>query len=387
MSRVVPALRALAVFLAVITAGGASRAADDAADVARLLAGMQPAADSPLAKFAEGSGWRRHAKSLDAAWASLDAQRLAKIRAWSEKQLASPQPVLFYMFSGPDYLYADAFFPKADTYVLSGLEPVGAVPDVTKFSRGALSAELGGMRAALTTVLNYSFFITAKMKRQLRVGKIKGTLPILYVFLARSGKTVEEVSFIALDEEGAVHAADEAGLKTPTKGVKIVFSGSDGKKHTLYYFSTDLSNGGIKRHEGFMKFCAKLGKGDAFIKSASYLLHSGSFSKVRDFLLENAALLLQDDSGVPLTYLKAAAWDLRPFGRYLGPIAVFPGRYQSKMARLFRKAPAIDFGVGYRWRPRQSNLLLAVKKAAAAEHTQQPEQPTASTKPQTAEQK
>ena len=36
---------------------------------------------------------------------------------------------MFYMFSGPDFLYADAFYSKATTYVLSALEPVGSVPD------------------------------------------------------------------------------------------------------------------------------------------------------------------------------------------------------------------------------------------------------------------
>ncbi|MSO67221.1 MAG: hypothetical protein EXR03_06910 [Pseudolabrys sp.] len=36
-------------------------------------------------------------------------------------------------------------------------------------------------------------------------------------------------------------------------------------------------------------------------------------------------------------------------------------------ARLFQKGRSkpIDFGVGYQWRPGQSNLLLAVKRALA----------------------
>ena len=35
---------------------------------------------------------------------------------------------MFYMFSGPDFLYADAFYSKATTYVLSALDP-GPVPE------------------------------------------------------------------------------------------------------------------------------------------------------------------------------------------------------------------------------------------------------------------
>jgi hypothetical protein len=36
--------------------------------------------------------------------------------------------------------------------------------------------------------------------------------------------------------------------------------------------------------------------------------------------------------------------------------------YQRKYAELFKHSHPIDFGIGYRWRPNQSNLLLAVKK-------------------------
>ena len=35
------------------------------------------------------------------------------------------------------------------------------------------------------------------------------------------------------------------------------------------------------------------------------------------------------------------------------------------LQELFRKAPPIDFGYGYRWRRNESNLLLAVRSDAA----------------------
>ncbi|HVQ72536.1 MAG TPA: hypothetical protein VMT08_34055, partial [Bradyrhizobium sp.] len=47
--------------------------------------------------------------------------------------------------------------------------------------------------------------------------------------------------------------------------------------------------------------------------------------------------------------------------RYLGPIDEFPGRYQDSYAALFRRAQPIDFGIGYRWRTPESNLLLSVR--------------------------
>jgi hypothetical protein len=144
--------------------------------------------------------------------------------------------------------------------------------------------------------------------------------------------------------------------------VKIAFTGREGRAQTLYYFQTDLSDGGVKR-SGFLKFCDRLGKAEVFIKSASYLLHMDGFATVRAFLIDHADAILQDDSGIPVRYLKAEDWELRPFGRYLGPIAVFHGKYQKGLGAVFRRSnpPKLEFGVGYRWRPRESNLLLAVR--------------------------
>jgi hypothetical protein len=271
---------------------------------------------------------------------------------------------MFYMFSGPDFLYANAFYPNAKTYVLAGLEPVGTVPDLTTL-RGAVAPNLYHLHASISTLLSHTFFITHRMKSDLRVGRINGTLPILYVFLARSGKTVREVTLVRLDEQGAVQPDSDSVRGSPTRGVKIVFAGSDGEPRTLYYFSTNLADDGVKSSK-FLQFLETLAPGDGLIKSASYLLHSGGFSKVRDFLIANCAAMVQDDSGVPLRYYDSKKWDLHPFGRYLGPIGVFPGRYQQQYAALFQKSRSIDFGIGYRWRSNESNLLLAVKKPEEA---------------------
>jgi hypothetical protein len=207
------------------------------------------------------------------------------------------------------------------------------------------------------------------MRTELQSSRLGGTVPILYVFLARAGKTVHEASLVNLDAEG-MERPEGAGLKSAAHGVKIVFSGRDGRRRTLYYFSTNLANDSVGS-SGFLKFCERLAPGDSLVKSASYLMHGGNFSKIRDFLLAHSATILQDDSGIPASFFDQRTWRLEPFGRYLGPVAVFPQHYQPKLAEVFLKdhpAP-IDFGVGYRWRPHESNLLLAVRNDAGAAGT------------------
>jgi len=366
-------------------ATGLARAAEVTVDdTAKFLAGMMPSADSPLMPLTKDPSWQRHARFFDNAFGQLEQRQLTRIRAWSEAHLAAPKPTMFYMFSGPDFLYADAFYPKATTYVLSALEPPGQLPDLTRLPRGALGAALYNVEHSLGSILSFSFFITKQMKTDLRAGQISGTLPILYVFLARSGKAIRSVTPIALDAEGQVKAGNENPGSNAPRGVRIVFTGSDGVEKTLYYFSTDLSNGGIKS-SGFLKFCSTLAPGNSLIKSASYLLHSGNFTAVRDYILANSATIIQDDSGVPLAYYNARQWRFFPFGRYLGPIGEFPGRYQESYAELFRKAEPINFGIGYRWRTNESNLLLAGRLpndgTAPVETTSSAEPPPAPPRP------
>lgn len=338
-----------------------ARAADGVSpnDTARILAGMAPSANSPLAALTSEPSWQRHARFFDNAFGQLEQSQLSRIRAWSAKNLPAARPTMFYMFSGPDFIYADAFYPKATTYVLSALEPVGSVPDLARM-RGNLGPALYSIEQSMGSILAFSFFITKQMRMDLSGGQTSGVLPILYVFLARSGKTIRDVSLVTLDADGKVAPRGQGSGRNASPGVKIVFAGSDGVAKTLYYFTTNLANDGV-RSSGFLKFCDALAPGDSLVKSASYLMHSPNFSSVRDYILARSAVVIQDDSGIPLRYFDASRWKLAPFGRYLGPIGEFPGRYQPNYAELFRKSQPMDFGIGYRWRTHETHLLLAIK--------------------------
>ena len=334
-------------------------------DAARFLAGLPPAETSPLAKLTKDPVWQQHARSFDGSWKELEARRLSKIRAWTDLNLKERRGPLYYMFSGPDFLYANAFYPNASTYVMSGLEPVGRIPEVSERTRQSL----GNLRSSMNSSISLSFFITKNMKSDLRETALTGTLPILYVYIARAGKSISDVSLVTLDADGKVNPIEGAGPHKGVPGAKIVFAGADGAPQTLYYFNTDISDSGVK-NSGFLKFCEALGIGDGLLKSASYLMHSGNFSQVREFVINKSQYVVQDDSGIPINYFKPDQWELVPFGRYLGPIEIFPGRYQARLADIFRKGSAkpLDFGMGYRWRPNESNLLLTVKKDLSAKH-------------------
>src|SRR5436309_11595577 len=141
-------------------------------DTALFLAGMPPSANSPLMPLTKDPWWQRHARFFDSAFGQLEQRQLSKIRTWADSNLAAPRATMFYMFSGPDFLYADAFYSKATTYVLSALEPVGSVPDLTKLPRGGIGSTLYNVERSLGSILSFSFFITKQMKTALQAGQI-----------------------------------------------------------------------------------------------------------------------------------------------------------------------------------------------------------------------
>ena len=290
----VAAIRIVAIILITFTVvfGAARPSRSETAtadDTARFLAGLRPSPNSPLAALTKDPTWISHARYFDSIFTREENTNLSKIRDFSKKYLPDKHGTVLYMFSGPDFLYATSFFPTASTYVLAGLEPAGKIPELANLSPFVIDGELRNLESSLGSLFNFSFFITQNMKSQLREGPIYGTLPILYVFLARTGKTVHELNFVSLDEQGNVQVTDQgvSSTRSAAPGVKIVFSEGDGPKQTLYYFGTNIDDDSFER-SGFSAFLAKLGPADSFLKSASYLLHHSHFAKVRRLLLENS---------------------------------------------------------------------------------------------------
>jgi hypothetical protein len=263
------------------------------------------------------------------------------------------------MFSGPDFLYVDQFFPRAAVYVLCGKEALGPPPDPLRIAN--LAGALGNLENAMKSSLNTTYFITKDMKVDLHAQNLNGVLPILYTCIARADKSITNVSFGSLNAGGGFQEGGRGG----SPGVRIRYTDNQsGTSQTLYYFTTDISDGGIKASPGFLKFCQRLGTGASFLKSPSYLLFENGFGTIRNFILDHSNMIVQDDSGIPLAYFDPGKWNLRFFGVYLGPIEMFKQHYQPRLRELYQQTnpPPLDFGFGYRWNYKEANLFVATRK-------------------------
>lgn len=311
---------------------------------AHFLAGLP--VKGPLEPLMQSDIWRNHADALDKAWFKKEHFQLGPIREWmaaNANEYYTSTNTAYYMFSGPDFLYAHAFFPNANTYILAGLEPVGLVPDLSKVPPEKLAGDLSALRGSMHTILQTHYFITKDMRTDLGRSNLGGTVPILYVFLARRGCTVLNTTYI----------------NSPAEGVKIEFTNGS-RRQTLYYFKTDLSVG----KSPFLHWCAQQGPGLSLLKAASYLMHGEGFAGVRNFLLEHSRVIIQDDSGIPLRAFPKG-WTVSCYGRYVPHAEMFGKFRQADLAAIYAKdppPPELGFAFGYHWQVERGLLMMATRK-------------------------
>jgi hypothetical protein len=333
-------------------------------DAARFLAGLPVQPGSPIATLTQNPGWGAHARAMNQAFGQLERRQLNNIRVFRSEAIApatEESRVCVYLFSGPDFLYADALFSDCTTFVLQGLEPVEPLPNLLSVPQPALAGTLRNIEASLNTILSFSFFKTKDMREDFERSELKGVMPAILVFMARTGKFIQDVQYISLDKAGNVGQ----GFAGATRGAKVTFTDpSTGAAKSLYYFTSDLADDALKRNPGLLLFCKSLGPSNSLLKAASYLLHSGGFETVRNFLLENSVAILQDDSGIPVRYFTPDRWTLRFFGVYNGPIELFKQFNQPDLRKFYATSSPkpLTFGFGYRWNSAMSTLFLAVRK-------------------------
>ncbi|MEO0448313.1 MAG: hypothetical protein AAF191_19800 [Verrucomicrobiota bacterium] len=324
-------------------------------DTARFLAGMDGPDRSPLASARRTSSWSKHQSSMNELFQSFENRRGQAMKSWRGNAIPAPPTTLFYPFGGPDVLYPLRLFPSASTYVLVGLEGADPLPELSFLQPSDLPRSLDNLRTSMGTVVQHSYFITKDMRRDLASTPLQGALPPILTFLARSGFSVRSIEVIQLHRGGTVTARSGTGGNAP--GLRIKTGGK-----TIYYFRHDLSNGGYGSDRRLLTFLQQRGSWATYLKSASYLLHRDSFSKLRSDLLAHSRLIVSDPSGIPYRSYSPDQWDLALYGEYRGTLDLFRSYTQDDLSAAYQRGDQVrgplPFGVGYT----QTSLIVARRR-------------------------
>ena len=327
-----------------------------------------------------------YSRFFDRSWSNLNKRLLIPERRWAEKELgaaASSDSTVFYPFSGPDFANVNAFFPRARTYVLVALEPLGEIPKFAAMSDGQFKSYFQSMKNSLHDLLNINYFISSHMDAEIQGTEIKGVLPVLLFMLARNNAQVLDVRYWTMGLDGRVQefpalgttAREFPALGTTDldlnniQGIRIAFDAAGSEENhpqTLYYFRLNLYNQAFDRNRHFLSFLRGLAPFTTFMKSASYVMFDTKVSTARQFVLDQSRYIVQEDSGIPLKYFEPSLWSLRFYGHYVRPISAFSQDYQEALASIYKadkKIKPLPFGFGYYFNPGEANLMFAERRS------------------------
>ena len=336
-------------------------------DAARMLAGLLPSRPGDgFADVRRTQAWREHQRVMDKLWADYQWRHEVPIREWAAREMPdlARASTLFYPFSGPDFLFAQAFFPQAETLVLCGLESAEALPLMSQLSPSEVSGGLSRLRTAISSVIQFSFFITKDMKNDLNASRFRGVLPVLMVFMARSGHRIESVDAIRIGADGSPEIVAVQNGSAP--GLMIRCRGPHGGLVRVFYVRQNLADDSLKPTSPFLTFVRQVAPGVAFTKSASYLMHESYFSTIRNHLLQERTALVQDPSGVPYRFFDAS-WELRLYGNYKRTLDLFGDKAQQPdLAQAYAEgrhgAQPLPFGIGYLYHPTNTCLMVGRRR-------------------------
>jgi hypothetical protein len=342
-------------------------------DDARLLAGMPPSSSGHLAAVAGKPEWRAWQREFDSQWTQATKDRFVHMADWRNRELKAATgacSTLMYPFSGPDILNAWLLFPDCERYVLFGLEQTGSLPALDQLSPERLARLLDETRHALNDLLARNYFITRHMLADTASEELKGTLPLMAVFLVRTNAQLVSARELEIGEDGRLRPRTGSSKDhTAAPALELVFVRPGRSPQSVIYFRAQAEDAAIDNRPGVLPFLQAQAPFATFLKSASYLLHGTQFSRIRDVLLKHSRLILEDDSGIPFRFLKSPEWTVTLYGKYSKPVKDFNYGFQPDMAKAYAdksNVKPLTFSFGYHWAEGAASVILAVRSATPA---------------------
>ncbi|MCB1141057.1 MAG: hypothetical protein H7A24_02330 [Leptospiraceae bacterium] len=329
---------------------------------------------SESSKLNEYSGSRSYLKFQDRIqnyWHQYERQILIPLKEWSSIHVSErKEKVVIYPFSGPDFLNAYTIYPKAEKFILIGLEPGGMQPKPEDMPEGKVTKGLNDILSGLDSISRLNYFITNKMKVNISASGFPGTGPIFLTYMGFLG--IKPIAYrpISIDREGNIQYISAEEIRKDSKlkkgyfSLEIIFRDPiNQQEKLLYYISTNISNQGIISDPNAMEFLKKQEGFVSTFKAASFLVHYGHFSFIKDFIISRANLIVMDDTGPKIKDLEKE-YDLEVYGKYTRPISLWPEMFQVELEALHKKQNMgpLPFRYGYGTLHKTYHIIIAKRK-------------------------
>ncbi len=343
-------------------------------DLSRFLAGMPVSADSSFLPLTLGKSYKTHVKRMNGFWEIVENETVNRMVPWQKKNINDKNSIspVFYPLSGADFINPYILFPHSNLYIMAALEEPGVIPVFIGMKRRQINNGLLSLQRAVYLYGKNNYFQSKVMIRELKRYTIKGTTPLILIFMARLGLKPVNVESIFIDEEGHIKRRKSGEEKIKNQGRIIgsliqFMTPQNRELKTLYYFRVKLEKNTVDPESPPGKFFSKLENINTVIKAGCYIFHLKQFKDVQDYIITRSKIIIQDDSGIPYRSFDRSLWNLKHFGVYIPNYPISDTRVyrQNDLVAIYRKVKnplPFNFGYGSLLGKNKSNLLLAEKK-------------------------
>jgi hypothetical protein len=214
---------------------------------------------------------------------------------------------ILYLFSGPDFSYADLFFPHMENLVLIGQQPIGSFLDLS--CENQLKQRLLDIGYLMSNIPFSTCYSTKNMNNYL---KKWGIGDLLTVGIVLADYRICDYQLISLSKMGTVQ---EQHLPDAIHGIKIRYrKHKNDLKRCVYYFQHTLES---EINPSLQSFIDSLKIDTAFYKGSGYATQK--LPKINQFVLDKVNYIVQGDTGIPLSEFNLELWEMKLFGIYARP--------------------------------------------------------------------
>jgi hypothetical protein len=312
---------------------------------AALLAGkVLPGSELPE-HLKNNEAWKNFANLTQQNWDQYSKAMGEPMKVWAATEVQNDQKTVFYPFSGPDFTTLYQLFPNQDHYIMSALQPAEKLIDLGALQPKSAGQTIEVLSSAWKSFGHDGFFVTEYLYKYLSTNQVRiGATSLIATFLNLQNFSIQKIVPIQVTQQGQIEELKETERWNSVR----FYLKKDGRPVVLDYVRMDLSDQGFKDAPGNAIFFTESSKNPMVFKAASHLPQHGQFTFVAKTVVENAPMIVQDETGIGYAKLDQF-YDTILYGDFVKAYKVF-STYNRELAAAYKERSdekPLPFKVGY----------------------------------------
>jgi len=303
--------------------------------------------------------WQKINELIQSNWSNYFNKMGKPMLRWSSTEVHSDAKKVFYPFSGPDFTTLYQIYPEADHYVMSAQQRGERLVDLSQLSPSAASQTMEVLSSAWKSFGSDGFFVTEYLFKYISTNKVKiGATTLIASFAHLHQFSIQKIVPISIDSNGTIRELSEDQSWDSVRFYLV----KNNRPVILDYVRMDLSNDGMKDNPAQLKFFGESAKSPLLLKAASHLPQHQGFTMIRDEMLNNAPMIVQDETGIDYQPLNKQ-FNTVLYGSFVKAYKVF-STYNTELAKAYKQRDdekQLPFRIGY-FKDGNYALIVATRK-------------------------